>query len=190
MQAALAGERDSDVACGSCVGCCTSSQFVHIEPDETDALSHIPKALTFPAPRLPGHVLLGYDQHGRCPMLIEGRCSIYAHRPRTCRVYDCRVFPASGLDAAADDKPRIAERARRWVFTYSTASGEVLHAAVRSAAMFLEAHRAELPEGTVPASATHLAALAVRAHAVFIDRQPTVAEVSVELSRRRNPPGL
>ena len=35
---------------------------------------------------------------GHCPMLVDGRCSIYEHRPRTCRTYDCRVFPAAGLE--------------------------------------------------------------------------------------------
>src|SRR6476659_10784222 len=59
MQAALRGDEDADVPCGTCTACCTSSQFVHIEPDEADALAHIPAALLFPAPRLPkGHVLL------------------------------------------------------------------------------------------------------------------------------------
>jgi len=83
---AIDGEQGSDVACGACTACCTSSQFVHIGPDETDALAHIPTALTFPAPGLPaGHVLLGYDERGHCPMLVDGACSIYEHRPRTCR---------------------------------------------------------------------------------------------------------
>ncbi len=53
MQAALRGEGESDVPCGTCTACCTSSQFVHIEPDETDTLAHIPKELLFPAPRAP-----------------------------------------------------------------------------------------------------------------------------------------
>src|SRR5664279_1208641 len=38
MRAALRGERESDVPCGTCTACCTSSQFVYIEPDETDTL--------------------------------------------------------------------------------------------------------------------------------------------------------
>lgn len=60
MQAALRGEGEADVPCGSCTACCTASQFVHIEPDEADALAHIPRQLLFPAPRLPrGHVLMG-----------------------------------------------------------------------------------------------------------------------------------
>lgn len=27
------------------------------------------------------------DAHGNCPMLTEGRCSIYAHRPVICRLF-------------------------------------------------------------------------------------------------------
>src|SRR5437868_3481590 len=85
MLGALRGEHGSDVPCGACTACCTSSQFVHVEPDETDTLSRIPAELLFPAPRLPrGHMLMGYDERGHCPMLIEGKCSIYEHRPRTC----------------------------------------------------------------------------------------------------------
>ena len=60
--------------CGTCTACCTSSQFVHIGPDEVDTLAHIPAELLFPAPRMPkGHVLLGYDERGHCPMLIDER---------------------------------------------------------------------------------------------------------------------
>jgi Fe-S-cluster containining protein len=132
MQAALRGEQDADVPCGTCTACCTSSQFVHIEPDETDALAHIPRAMLFPAPGLPrGHVLLGYDERGHCPMLVDGRCSVYEHRPRTCRTYDCRVFPAAGLEP---DQPAIAERARRWRFGYPAAADRTRHEAVKAAA--------------------------------------------------------
>jgi Fe-S-cluster containining protein len=121
IAAALRGERAADVACGDCTACCTSSQFVPIGPDETDALAHIPKELLFPAPRLPsGHVVLGYDEHGCCPMLEDGRCSIYEHRPRTCRTYDCRVFPATRIELTDPAKVRIAKQARRWRFRYPT----------------------------------------------------------------------
>ena len=116
MRAALDLERDADVPCGSCTACCTSSQFVHIDADETDALAHIPPQLLFPAPRAPrGTMLLGYDDEGRCPMLGEHGCSIYEHRPRTCRTYDCRVFAATGIEPDST-QPAIAERVRQWVF--------------------------------------------------------------------------
>lgn len=137
MEAALRGERDADVPCGGCTACCQSSQFVHVEPDERDALAHIPAELLFPAPRLPeGHKVLGYDQHGRCPMLVDGGCSIYEHRPRACRTYDCRVFAAAGIEVD-ETQPAIAARVRRWVFTYDTAEDSALHDALRAAARFV-----------------------------------------------------
>lgn len=153
---ALRGERDSDVPCGTCTACCTSSQFVHIGPDETDALAHIPKALRFPAPGLPkGHVLLGYDEHGQCPMLNDAGCSIYEHRPRTCRTYDCRVFPATGIEPDAD-KPLIAARARRWRFDFETDDDRSQQDALRAGAP-------ELAERERPPTATRHAVLTLEA---------------------------
>ena len=54
---------------------------------------------------------MGYDERGHCPMLVDGDCSIYEHRPRTCRTYDCRVF--AGHRRRRPDQPAIAERVRR-----------------------------------------------------------------------------
>lgn len=151
MQAALRGEQDSDVPCGTCTACCTSSQFVHIEPDESDTLAQIPRELLFPAPRSArGHVLMGYDERGHCPMLVDGLCSIYAHRPRTCRTYDCRVFPAAGIDPD-DDKPEIADRARRWQFGHPAEADTELHDATRRAAARLRERDQGSPNATAVA---------------------------------------
>jgi hypothetical protein len=107
----LEGTAEMDVPCGDCTACCTSAQFVHLTPDDTAALEVIPRELLFPAPGLPeGHLLLGHDEDGRCPMLIDGACSIYSRRPRTCRTYDCRVFAVAGVVA---DQPDIAAAASR-----------------------------------------------------------------------------
>ena len=138
IDAALAGEGDSDVPCGPCTACCTSSQFVHVGPEESDALAHIPAELLFPAPGLPGHLLLGYDERGHCPLLVDGVCSIYSHRPRTCRVYDCRVFAATGVDPGPDDKPAVTEQAVRWVFEISTDDDRRSAAALRATVAALE----------------------------------------------------
>jgi uncharacterized protein len=160
LAAALRGEGGTDVACGSCVGCCSSSQFILVEADEADALAHIPRELLFPAPRMPeGNVLMGYDQHGRCPMLGDTGCTIYDHRPRTCRTYDCRVFPAAGVFPDEPQKALVAERARRWRFTYADDRDRALHDAVLAAANELRR--------TEPMPAT---ALAVRAARSVIDR--------------------
>ena len=132
MQAAIRGEQEADVPCAGCTACCTSSQFVHIGPDETDTLAHVPAELLFPAPRRPrGHVLLGYDERGHCPMLVNDQCSIYEHRPQTCRTYDCRILPAAGVTVDGD-QAAIGQRARRWRFEFPTADDRVRHDAVRT----------------------------------------------------------
>ncbi len=194
MQRALRGEADSDVPCGTCTACCASSQFVHIGPDEASALAHIPPDLLFPAPMMPpGNVLMGYDERGRCPMLTDAGCSIYEHRPRTCRTYDCRVFPAAGRDPGVDGKPLIADRARRWRFDHPASEDVLLHHAVRAAASFLDAHADDLglPSGT---NETQRAVMAVASHGLFraaspadgrAQVEPTLDEVRVELSATR-----
>ena len=51
-----------------------------------------------PPPGCPGATSSSATTSGataRCS--TDGRCSIYEHRPRTCRTYDCRIFPATGL---------------------------------------------------------------------------------------------
>jgi Fe-S-cluster containining protein len=181
IQGALRGERGSDVPCGSCTACCTSSQFIHIAPDETGTLARIPEGLLFPAPHSPrGHVLLGYDHNGHCPMLVDNQCSIYTHRPRTCRTYDCRVFPAAGLDPEDDDKVLIAERARRWEFSYATEDGRTQHAAVRAAAAFLGERADDLPTDAIPTTTTQLAVRAIELHDMFVNRDEVTGETSLE----------
>jgi Fe-S-cluster containining protein len=161
MQAALRHERDSEVPCNGCTACCTSSQFIHIAPDEVDTVAHIPAALLFPAPRMPqGNFVVGYDDRGHCPMLIDGACSIYEHRPRTCRTYDCRVFPAAGVEIDDADKAEIAERTRRWRFSHPTTADAMRHDAVRAAGAFLREQGG--------ASATQLAVRAVEVHEQFL----------------------
>ncbi len=195
MEAALDGGLGSEVPCGTCTACCTSSQFVHIGPDETATLAHIDAELLFPAPgRAPGHVLLGYDEHGRCPMLVDGACSIYEHRPVTCRTYDCRVLPAAGLEAD-DDQPEIGRRARRWRFDHPSPADGVAHDAVRTAAAFLR-HDPELAD-LGPGRATQLAVLAVEIHGRFLGVDPRTGAattvdadpgaVRVEVRRRLRP---
>jgi Fe-S-cluster containining protein len=162
MQGAIRGEHGANVPCDGCTACCTSSQFIHIEPDETGTLAHIPPELLFPAPGMPpGHVLLGYDERGHCPMLIDDQCSIYEHRPRTCRTYDCRIFPAAGLEIDDDDKLLIARRARRWKFSYPTQADRNQHNAVRAAATLLREQVGQIPDRCVPTNTTQLAVRAI-----------------------------
>jgi len=172
IQGAIRTGRSAAVPCDGCTACCTSSQFIHIAPDETDTLSRIPADLLFAAPRLPpGNVLLGYDERGHCPMLVDNTCSIYAHRPRTCRTYDCRIFPASGIELDDEDKVQIAQQARRWRFDFPTQTDLDQRDAVRSAATFIEEHPDTLPHGATPRNGTQRAVLAIELHRAFLGQR-------------------
>lgn len=193
IRRAVRGDGESDVPCGDCTACCRSSQFIHIGPDESDALAHIPAALRFAAPGMPkGHVLMGYDERGHCPMLVDDRCSIYEHRPRTCRTYDCRVFPATGLQPDEDAQPDLTQRVRRWRFDVSSERDLADAAAVRAAAEFLVVHGDEFPDDELPRSTVQLAVLAVAVHETFVDdavdgstRSPSVDDVVAAVRRSR-----
>lgn len=170
---------DAEVPCGECTACCTSWQFILIAPDEAETIAQIPRKLLFPAPGMPdGHRVLGYDRNGHCPMLVDGLCSIYDHRPRTCREYDCRVFPAAGYSPDDPALSDITEQAARWRFDHPSDEDERSHDAVKAAARFLEAHRAELPPDLVPNRATQRALLAVAIHRLFLGGEPSMGEVA------------
>jgi uncharacterized protein len=179
MNDALRGGYPSDVPCGDCTACCRSSQFIHIGPEESDTLARIPPALLFAAPGLPpGHVLLGYDERGHCPMLVDGRCSIYDHRPRTCQTYDCRIFSATGL-ADDHDEILIARQGRRWRFSFSSERGRTQQAALGAAARFIRDNPGALPAGAVPTSTTQLAVLAFVVHQCFIQTDEETGQETV-----------
>ena len=176
-RSALVTKASADVACGTCTGCCTSSYFIHIGPDEKDSLARIPKALLFKAPGYPkGHVLMGYDENGHCPMLQKGKCTIYAHRPQTCRDYDCRVFAAAGTAAGDDDKQVINQRVAQWRFDLPTDRDSRELRAVRLAAGYLREHAGTFPSGFVPTSPTQLALLAMKVYEAFLAAADTSTE--------------
>jgi hypothetical protein len=155
----------SDVPCGTCTACCTSYQFVLIEPDEHDTMARIHSDLLVPAPGLPpGHRVLGHDAEGRCPMLIDDACSIYEDRPRTCRTYDCRVLAATDLAGEVTGaQAAIGEQAARWRFRFERDADRRRHAAVQAS---LDARRVEVAARPGPGpTPAQLAARAVERHA-------------------------
>ena len=165
------GTLGANVPCGNCNACCRGSQFVHIQPKETSTIERIPRGLLLPAYGLPkGHVLLGYDEKGRCPMLRDDACSIYDNRPQTCRDFDCRVFAAAGI-APDEQGPQaaIAERVRAWQFEYPTEVDSREHEAVRAAGRFLKEHSDSLREIDIQDSPLQLALLAVRFFKFFLN---------------------
>jgi len=157
-----------NVPCGSCKGCCCSSKFIHIRPEEKEALAQIPKKLLFPAPLLPkGNMILGYNEKGTCPMFIDNRCSIYAYRPIACRNFDCRIFCAAGLEADDNEKRLINKQIQRWQFSYPYDRDRDLHLSVRNAAKFIVDHPECFPDGKVPSRTSQIALIAIKVYTVF-----------------------
>lgn len=184
FQEALRDGSDNDVACGDCVGCCSSSYFIHVAPDERETLGRIPAEAFVPAPGGPaGHVMMGCTPEGRCPMLADDRrCTIYAHRPRTCRTYDCRIFAAAGIPAGGPDKSVINDRVKSWRFSYASAADREIHRAVRRAAAFVRNHAKLFPGGRIPTDPAQLAILALRVHPVFLEPSSKIRS-DAELAR-------
>jgi hypothetical protein len=184
-RASLLGDQGSDVPCGDCVGCCVSAYFIPIRPRDSAALANIPVKWLVTAPGQPeGHKMMGYLPDGECPMLSSGKCSIYQHRPQTCRDYDCRIFAAAGIDAGGSDKSVINTRVRAWRFSYPTQRDRQLHDAVLAAATFIREHRADFPGGRAPTAPTGIAVLAIKVYNVFLDPQPAArsnAEIAMAI---------
>jgi Fe-S-cluster containining protein len=187
-RAALRGEGHGlDVPCGECRGCCRSSMFVHVRPDDTNALAVIPSRLLVRAPGRPrGHTLLGFGDDGSCPMLKDCACSIYQDRPRTCRDYDCRMLAAAGVEAG-DGKDEINQRVRAWAFSYASEADKRAHDAVRAAAGFIRDQPASFPGGSAPSAPADIAVLALKVYPVFLETPPTThaetAAAIVDMSR-------
>lgn len=164
---------DVTVPCGDCRSCCTSGYFIHIAPDEHQVLSVIPRALLFAAPGLPlGHLVMGHDKHGHCPMFVGNACSIYASRPRVCRQYDCRVLAATKL-SESDSRAKITQQAERWLFEFSGAEDNLALASVSKAVEFLERKAHLLPVGFLPSNQLQKAVLALEIHAIFAGQTQT-----------------
>jgi len=181
MRAALAGSAGMNVACGDCVGCCTSSYFIKVRAHETATIERIGPDSLRPAPGASdGSLLMGFDQQGHCFMFAGGGCSIYAHRPETCRTYDCRVFTAAGMNAGPE-KSVINERIANWRFEYPNPRDHEEHRAVTDAANFIRQHPIRFPGGRVPSRPSEIAVLAVKSYQVFLDKPATDAEIAAAI---------
>jgi hypothetical protein len=169
MRRALAGGPGMDVACGDCVGCCTSSYFIKVRPHETRALAAIDPRFLVDAPGAAPGRLVSALENGHCPMYSGRGCSIYPDRPETCRTYDCRVFTAAGVPAGGADKRVINDRVARWRFDFPTDDDRREQRAVAAAASFLRQHPVRFPGGHVPSRPSEIAVLAVKTYEVFLD---------------------
>jgi len=181
MRAALAGNAGMNVACGTCRGCCTSSYFIKVRAYERQALESIGPDRLRPVPNATnGAQLMGFHENGHCFMFSRGNCTIYTHRPETCRTYDCRVFTAASM-TAGEGKTEINERVASWRFDYPSERDRQEHRAVTAAANFLRQHVVRFPGGHVPSRPSDIAVLAVKSYQVFLDPPPSDAEISAAI---------
>ena len=176
MRRSLVGSEGMDVPCGDCVGCCVSGYSVQLRPEDHRAAARIPATFVVSAPGFAkGHLTVQPLANGLCPMLDDGKCSIYADRPQTCLDYDCRIFAAAGIAAGGDDKSVINKRVREWRFSYPEQTDAREHEAVRAAAAFIRDRRDSF-NVRVPAGPMGIAVFAIKAYAVFLD--PRIADKS------------
>jgi Fe-S-cluster containining protein len=183
MRAVLRGERDADVPCGSCVGCCVSSYPIPLRPGDRVALARLPAQFLLRVASSPsGDSLMGFRDDGTCPMYADQQCSIYKDRPQTCRDYDCRIFAASGT-LPAGERRIINERVQEWRFSFPQEEDRAACAAVRRAAEFILAHSADFPSAVRASSPTAAAVLAIKTYSVFVDGAP-VADGAPAVARQ------
>ncbi|MEZ5459944.1 MAG: YkgJ family cysteine cluster protein [Steroidobacteraceae bacterium] len=187
-RASLRGSVGAKVPCGDCVGCCVSSYHIPLRATDAAAIERIPGRHLVQSRA--GTLHIQYRPDGLCPMLEAGHCTIYPHRPQTCRDYDCRFFAAAGIEAGGAERSVINTRVRQWRFTYPSPADQRAHDAVRSAAAFLQREASRLPPGFAPAKPTGIAVLAVKTYMVFLDPDAVrtdaakLAQAVVEASQR------
>lgn len=156
----------ADVPCDTCTRCCQASHFIHLDPDDDRARARIPAELLFAAPGAPpGTLVMGYDEHGNCPMLGPSGCTIYADRPRACRMFDCRVFAATGVAA---EKPIIDAQVERWRFETTQPASQTAIAAIQAAVRFVREQGDAFEHGP-PRAPTAVALVALRTHPLFVE---------------------
>jgi hypothetical protein len=93
-----AGERvEAKVPCNGCTACCHFSR-IDVDPSRElpEDLAHL-DLIADPDPPVPGGLMLRKRADGACIHLGPDGCTVHAHRPRACRLYDCRVGAVAGL---------------------------------------------------------------------------------------------
>lgn len=165
IQAAVQDNAATDVPCNSCNACCKSSYFIRIHRSETQAIANIPAPLLFPAPGDADVMVMGFDERGHCPMLIDDQCSIYSNRPNTCRTYDCRLFAGCGI-TPEETHAAVAQKSQRWQFAYADQAARTAHQALLTAAAFLQSHHTAL--SVDPNNRLQLAITALRCQPMFL----------------------
>ena len=102
------------VPCNGCNHCCYYGH-VNIDPakERAEDLAHLDVV-----PHETGGFALRKREDGACIHLGPDGCTVYDHRPRACRFYDCRLFSLIGMVDTFDGgrhRPRLGVRPNhRW----------------------------------------------------------------------------
>ena len=86
----LAQPRDGTVPCGNCVACCYHPNVDVCAEDDVQFLD------------VTEHGALRKRPDGACIHLGTDGCTVYEHRPKACRQYDCRMPAAVGIERVYD----------------------------------------------------------------------------------------
>lgn len=99
----------SDVPCGECTMCC-QLLAPYLTPEEVTSGKY-PISLVNPSreqllqnPNIGPTVTIYKNPTGGCSLFIDGKCSIYEHRPLACRQFDCRKGHHPKLTEVAKEK--------------------------------------------------------------------------------------
>lgn len=178
MRAVLRGERDADVPCDDCVGCCISSYPIPLRPEDARARAEVPEEFLLGTMAAGERWMMGFREDGSCPFMETGRCGIYTDRPQTCRDYDCRIYAAAGL-VPDGNRAIIERRVKQWDFSFTSDEEREAAAAVRRTARFIQENAARFPASLRAGSATAAAVMAIKCFPAISAAEATGSESEV-----------
>jgi uncharacterized cysteine cluster protein YcgN (CxxCxxCC family) len=128
-----------NVPCNGCNACCYNHRI------EVDRSQEPPERLARldMVPDEYGDMKLRKRADGSCVHLGENGCTVYGHRPTTCRTYDCRMSCMLGIRRAYVHGDDVIEEPM-WVFDQETRKDRILHAAFQMVGDHL--HQTGFPE--------------------------------------------
>ena len=95
------------VPCGTCNACCRNGYVITRKASDSADLPWQPGV-----DEAAGMEVLPRTPEKHCALLVDGRCSVYEHRPYDCRTYDCRDLAYTNLYIAG---PIGEVLEKRWI---------------------------------------------------------------------------
>jgi hypothetical protein len=156
-------ERQGEVPCRGCTACCYHPNVdVYPEAERAEDLAHLDLV-----EREDGEMFLRKRADGACVHLGPAGCTVYPHRPRACRRYDCRPYTMVGVV----NRYAGGRLSPGWTFDHHTREQRILLTALRLVGL---AAQTELPKGWD----------AEEALAVALQKLPTMFDLAQQLIER------